>query len=83
MRTRYPKMHLDTPSSYQIKLLGRLGLEWSSSFDNLQLKVEKNENGQSITIISGAITDQAALHGLLNQIRDLGMDLLLVEWLKH
>ena len=83
MKTKYTKMYLDTPSFYQIKLLGRLGKEWSSTFDNLELKVEENENRQLITTITGKITDQAALHGLLNQIRDLGMDLLLVEWLNH
>jgi hypothetical protein len=47
----------------------------------MDLKVNETENGQAITTISGTITDQAALFGILIEIRDLGMVLLRVECL--
>jgi hypothetical protein len=72
----------DEPALYRIQLLGRLGQEWSSTFDEMRLEVGKTSRGQAVTTIRGAVTDQAALHGLLNQIRDLGMVLLLVERLE-
>jgi len=75
------KIRLDQPAMYQIKLLGRLGQEWSSTFGNMDLQVNETENGQAITTISGTITDQAALYGILIEIRDLGMVLLRVECL--
>ena len=73
----YP-IHYDHPAIYRIQLLGKLGPEWSTTFDNLDLEVDETQNGRVITTLRGPIPDQAALHGLLNQIRDLGMVLLLV-----
>jgi hypothetical protein len=81
MNPRHLGMHLDVPATYQIKLRGRLGMEWSTCFDNLEWSVDEADNGQAITTLCGKVTDQAALHGLLNRIRDLAMVLLLVEWL--
>jgi hypothetical protein len=81
MKTLWSRIRLDQPAIYQIKLLGRLGQEWSTTLDNLELSVSEMENGIAITTLSGTVTDQAALHGLLNQIRDLGLVLLLVECL--
>ncbi len=63
------------PSSYQIKVKGHFderGMRWFEGLDITFLP-----NGE--TIINGAITDQAALHGVLNRIRDLGMELISVE----
>ncbi len=63
-----------TKEIYQIKVKGRLDPSWSSWFDNMTLTFEKGE-----TTISGAVADQAALHGLLMKIRDLGLILLDVK----
>jgi hypothetical protein len=71
----------DQPALYQIKLQGRLGQEWATTFDNLDLQIEYTEDGFPVTILSGGVLDQAALHGLLQQIRDLGVVLLLVKYL--
>lgn len=56
---------------YQIRIKGRLGSSWSAWFDNMTLTFEKGE-----TVISGAVADQAALHGLLAKVRDLGLTLI-------
>ena len=63
-----------TPARYEIRVEGVLGEEWSAWFDGLQVASEGGE-----TVISGVITDQPALHGLLNRVRDLGICLISVH----
>jgi hypothetical protein len=65
----------DEPVSYQIRIAGHLDDRWSDNFDNLTINHE--ENGE--TLLTGPVTDQAALHGLLRKIRDLGMPLIAVK----
>ncbi len=60
-----------TQEFYQIRVKGRLDQSWSSWFDNMTLTFEKGE-----TSITGAVADQAALHGLLAKVRDLGLTLI-------
>ena len=60
---------------YRIRVKGVLDSRWSVWFDDLQ--VTSDDHGQ--TTIAGPITDQAALHGLLAKIRDLGLELLEVR----
>lgn len=60
---------------YEIRVQGHLGPAWSRWFDDLA--VEELEDGS--TCLRGRLSDQAALHGLLNKIRDLGMPLLSVR----
>ena len=60
---------------YEIWVRGVLDSGWSAWFDGLQ--VTSNARGQ--TTIAGAVTDQAALHGLLAKVRDLGLELLEVR----
>ena len=60
---------------YEIRVNGELGSGWSAWFDGLE--VTSDEHGQ--TTITGPIVDQAALHGLLTKIRDLGLELLEVR----
>lgn len=67
------------PAKYQIQVQGRLRKEWSDWFDNLVIANEKNTDGATITILTGIVQDQAALHGVLNRIRDLNIPLLSVE----
>jgi len=57
---------------YEIRMLGRLGSRWASWFDGLILTNEDD----GTTVIRGPVVDQAALHGLLQQLRDLGIPLL-------
>ncbi|HZA81751.1 MAG TPA: hypothetical protein VFC13_09805 [Actinomycetes bacterium] len=60
---------------YQIRVSGVLDPGWSVWFDGLQ--VSSDEHGQ--TTIAGPVADQAALHGLLAKVRDLGLELLEVR----
>jgi len=61
--------------AYQIRIQGHLGSEWTDWFEGLTLTLE--DNGE--TLLSGSVGDQAALHGLLRKVRDLGMPLLSVN----
>ena len=56
---------------YQISIEGHIGLDWSSLFD--EVEVEHTKDGH--TILSGGLPDQTALHGVLMQVRDLGLTL--------
>lgn len=59
---------------YEIRVAGQLGEEWREWFDGLSLTAEE----QGTTLIAGPVADQAALHGLLRKIRDMGVPLLSV-----
>jgi len=60
---------------YQIRIKGHLGRQWTDWFEGLTITLE--ENGE--TLLTGPVVDQAALHGLLRKVRDLGMPLLSVN----
>lgn len=59
---------------YEIRLAGRLDDRWAASFDGVSL----SDAGNGTTLIEGQIADQAALHGLLQRLRDLGLPLVSV-----
>ena len=59
---------------YEICLQGHLATRWAAWFDGLSLTQESD----GTTVIYGAIVDQAALHGLLSKVRDLGLPLISV-----
>jgi hypothetical protein len=63
------------PTVYEIRLEGLLDPAWSDWLEGM--KITPLENGESL--LSGPVADQAALHGLLNRIRDLNLKLVLVE----
>lgn len=64
---------------YEIRLKGHLDAHWTSWFEGLSVSC----NTDGTTVISGPIADQAALHGVLQRIRDLGLPLLSVARLGH
>jgi hypothetical protein len=64
----------DEPRSYEIHLRGHLDDKWADWFDGLT--ITRADNGE--TILRGPVVDQAALHGLLRKVRDLGLPLLSV-----
>ena len=61
-----------TNQNYQIRIKGHLGAQWAEWFDGLTITLENNGD----TLLTGIITDQSKLHGLLKKIRDLGMPLI-------
>ena len=63
-----------TTSRYRIVLRGRLSDHFEAAFDGMTL-----EPGPNQTVLIGEIRDQAHLYGLLDRLRDLGIDLLAVE----
>ena len=65
----------DEPLVYQIRLKGHLGEEWIDWFDGLTITLE--DTGE--TLLTGPVVDQAALHGLLKKVRDLGLPLVSVQ----
>ena len=68
--------HIDPSQSmvYQIRIKGHLGSGWTDWFEGLTITLEDNGD----TLLTGAVVDQAALHGLLKKVRDVGMPLLSV-----
>jgi hypothetical protein len=60
---------------YEIRVKGHLDERWSDWFDGLE--ITNVENGG--TILSGDIADQAALHGVLTRVRDLGLPLVALK----
>ncbi len=65
----------DAPRIYQIRLEGHLDRQWTEWFDGLTITLEDNGD----TLLTGPVIDQAALHGLLRKVRDLGIPLLSVN----
>jgi hypothetical protein len=62
------------PGRYEIRLKGHLDSRWAAWFDGLTLTNESD----GTTLIHGPVTDQAALHGLLQKVRDMGLPLVSV-----
>lgn len=60
------------PSIYRIRIKGHLGRRWAERFAGLEITPEDD----GTTLLTGPIADQAALHGVLRKIRDLGLELL-------
>jgi hypothetical protein len=71
----FPEYH-DESGLYEIRLKGHLNNRWADWFEGLTITLD--DNGE--TLLTGPVVDQAALHGLLKRVRDLGMPLLSVNF---
>ncbi len=74
-----PKSEPSVPTVYQIKIKGHLDSQWTDWFEGMTITLEDNGN----TFLTGPVIDQAALHGLLKKVRDLGMPLISVSPVEH
>jgi len=68
----------DEPGRYEIRIKGHLDGRWADWFEGMTITLEDDGN----TLLTGPVTDQAALHGLLKKVRDLGMPLVSVNRVK-
>ena len=73
-----PKRDPCQPIVYQVRMEGHLGRQWTDWFGGLTITLEDNGD----TLLTGPVVDQAALHGLLKKVRDLGMPLVSVVRVK-
>ena len=64
----------DEPGWYEIRLQGRLDERWASWFDGMTIEAAPG----GVTVLRGHVVDQAALHGVLARLRDLGLPLISV-----
>ena len=67
------------PGLYEIRIKGHLDDQWSDWFGGWTITLEDNGD----TLLTGPVVDQAALHGLLKKVRDLGMPLVSVSPVEH
>jgi hypothetical protein len=67
---------MSNPVAYEIKIEGTLEQAWSGWFGNLRIEYEQGD--RPVTVLTGEVTDQAALHGILDRIRDLNLALVSV-----
>ena len=75
MNERHPRTAEPGAGVYEIRLAGHLAAHWAVWFDGLTVSHE----GDGITVIRGPVADQAALHGFLERVRDLGLPLVSVS----
>lgn len=69
----------DEPNRYQIRVKGALSAQWSTWFEGFTITDQPNNEAMLV----GTVADQAALHGLLAKLRDMGLPILLVERLEE
>jgi hypothetical protein len=67
------------PATYEIRVKGELDPEWTEWLGNFAIGYE--DEGASISVLTGNVVDQAALHGILKRIRDLNLVLVSVKHL--
>jgi hypothetical protein len=83
VKSSHCRLRLDQAAVYQIKVQGQLDMGWSEWFNDMDVAFEHQAGHAAITTLTGTVADQAALHGLLDRIRDLGLPLLLVRYIEY
>ena len=79
MKNTHQRRIITSQGSYEIRIKGHLDDKWADRFEGLTITLEENGN----TLLTGPVIDQAALHGLLKKVRDLGMPLVSVCPVEH
>ena len=78
MKRNKPKLTLDRPATYQIKVPGHLDASWADWGEMMTIAVESEGDDLPVTTLTGVV-DQAALHGLLRRLYFLGLPLISVN----
>ena len=73
--TSGPDGTTNQPTIYHIRIQGHLGRQWAGRFEELSITLEDD----GTTLLTGPVVDQAALHGILRRIRDLGITLISIN----
>lgn len=73
------RYHMDQPAQYRIRLHGYVSERWASSYGEMGATVTTSAKGQTETELTGLVTDQAALVGLINLLYDLGHAVIYIE----
>ena len=73
------RLTADQPGIYCIRIQDRLRPEWSAWFGGMEIAVQQDDVNGTVTSLTGSLPDQAALHGVLARIRDMGLTLIAVE----
>lgn len=76
------KLTLDRPATYQIKVPGKLDQSWSDWAGSMAITVDSEGDEPPVTTLTGPVTDQAALQGLLRRLYSLGLPLVSVVCLE-
>lgn len=71
------------PLKYEIQVSGRIDPERASWLGDLDLSIRCIPNGETISVMSGPVPDQAALYGIINRIRDMGLKLISIHSLEY
>ncbi len=66
-------------AKYEISLKGHLDKRWAARFEGMSIENSFDRQGSPVTVLSGDITDQSALHGILARIRDLGIPVISIN----
>jgi hypothetical protein len=74
-----PRSSMFEPATYRIGILGTLDKKWSDYYGGMTIEHESVLNQYPMTILTGQLTDQSALIGVINSLFDMGCPILLVE----
>jgi hypothetical protein len=73
------RLFFDLPGRYRIRVRGELSASWASRLGDMAITVRQAASQQQVTTLTGEVSDQAALMGVLNTLYDMGFPLLKVE----
>lgn len=74
-----PKISLDQPGRYRIRIQGKLDERWAAYFEGMQIDCQNDIEGLPVTTLTGTFPDQAAVQGELHKLYNLGFPLITVE----